>query len=238
MSFLNVAEHMGKYHDGQKTHLAKDQDQEIHVVEVTNEYDEENILEEFEESEGMAFVVKNEDGKFECKECFRLFISVKRFLSHIKSHGLITDKSLQKLQEIMLKLDESEDFFDEIETDTGEPSFCCKVCKTVFNSRKKMLLHYPIHKNVAAAHKKGNFANKSEETFNCKLCNRSLNNAHEMKMHLSAHAENSAHAESAALGSKSEPAVKQRKKKGESSYPCQYCQKEFKRPHEKVKHER
>lgn len=234
MSFPNVDEHLKEYHNDDQTQVTNDVVQEIHVVEVLNEYDEENELDESEESEGMAFVVKNADGKFECKECFRLFISVKRFIAHIKTHGAVADKSIQKLQEYMREADESEDIFEEFEGDSGESTFRCKVCNTVFDSRKKMLLHYPIHKNVAAAHKKRNFVDTSEETFNCKLCNRSLNNAHEMKMHLSAHAENSAHGSK----TKPDPPEKQRKKKGESFYPCQYCQKEFKRPHEKVKHER
>lgn len=193
-------------------------------------------VEEVDEFDGVAFVIKNSDGKFECKDCFRTFQSVKRFITHVKTHNSVQDEEdIHKLEEYIKQLEERENVFEEIEDESGQKSYCCKVCMTVFSTRKKMLLHYPIHTNVAAAHKKRVYIETTEDLLHCKLCNRSLNNAYELEMHLSAHEENSAH------GSNFKPAPvesQKKRKKGEYSYPCQYCQKEFKRPHEKVKHER
>lgn len=224
MSFPDVEEHLKQHHAVEEE-----------IIEV-NETEAE-ILDDDEEYEGTLFVIKNSDGKFECREnsCGRTFKSVKPFLTHVKSHKTLPEESVRKLKEQIKQLEESPKTFEEDVDEVGTRNYRCKICSTVFNSRKRMLLHYPIHTNVAAAHKKRSHVESADDPINCKLCNRSLSNNYEMEMHMKAHAENNA-----AQGSRSKQVNLQprKKKKGEPVYPCQYCQKEFKRPHEKVKHER
>lgn len=201
------------------------------------EVEEEDPIDDYVESEGIAFVIKNSDGKFECKECLKTYKSLRRFLDHVKTHNSVAPESIQKLEEFLKQLEESEEIFEETPQADGSSkvNYRCKVCNTIFDSKKKMLLHYPIHRNVARAHNK--HIEFEDSLLHCKLCNRSLNNEYEMKLHLTAHAENQAQGSKEAERDKKT----QTKKKDDgtkSSYPCQYCQKDFKRPHEKVKHER
>lgn len=228
ISFSNVDEHLREYHD----------DKEIIVDATADDLggEEDEAGDQNEEVQGMAFVVNNTDGKFECQECYKTFKSIRRFIGHIKTHGSVAEESILKLEEQLYNGNEV--VYEETNNEAPQATkYRCKICNTVFDTRKKVLLHYPIHKNVAAAVKKGidSFGETSKDSLHCKLCNRSLRNADELKMHMNAHTENQAQ------GSKKAPPSSDggmKRKKGASSYPCQYCQKEFKRPHEKVKHER
>ena len=231
VNFSNVDEHLKLFH----------QQEEIVTDEVTNVMeivDEHDIIERSEEFDGMAFVIKNSEGKFECKECFRTFQSVKRFITHVKTHNSVPEEEIQQLEEYIKQL-ENEDLFEEIETKSGQKNFRCKECNTIFTTKKRFRLHYPIHTNVEAALKRRTHIDTEDDFLYCELCNRSLKNAHELEMHMNGHAENSAHgSKSKSVLEKSKDELQKKKKKGEASYPCQYCQKDFKRPHEKVKHER
>lgn len=239
LTFEDVDLHLKEFHSETKKLPVDDENlpDDEENVEYCMVADEEDPLDSLLDADGTAFVIKTRDGKFECKECFRTYKYLRRFLDHVKTHGNVTQENIQKLEEHIKQLEESEDFFEETKLAAGGSQFRCKVCNTIFNTRKKILLHYSIHQNVARAQKK-HFASKEEESLHCKLCNRSLNNSYEMKMHLSAHAENNAHGLRQASSTVKKPQKKKADGDGTSVYPCQYCQKEFKRPHEKVKHER
>lgn len=206
------------------------------VAEVENEGDDTEIIGN-ETDEGVAFVIKNAAGKFECSVCSKTYKVLKRFIDHVKTHGEVHENYIKKLEYLTEK--DKEEVFDKT-TDDGKSSFKCKVCNTIFETKKQMLLHWPIHIHVEAAHsKKLNSLEFGEESLHCKLCNRSLNNSYEMKLHMNAHDENSAHSsKSMKEGSGKSPTKTMKTEGGKLLYPCQYCNKEFKRPHEKVKHER
>lgn len=237
MSFSNVdvEEHMQEYHPGKEMEI---ENEELGYEEVIEE--EDDVLSDI----GMAFVIKNAEGMFECSECFQTYKSLNRFLTHVKTHGTVTDENVKKLEEYLLKFNESEKMYDEYpnEEDSSKVTYRCRVCHTEFDTRKKVLLHFPIHRNVSAAHKKNrNVIEANDQSLHCKLCNRSLKNDYELKMHMTAHAENSAYSSKPTRNDvKLQPTPPKKKKDadGKSTYPCQYCEKEFKRPHEKVKHER
>lgn len=233
MSFLNVEEHLIQYHGDKEEIIEAPTLEDKTVDDLKNEEDC------IEESEGMAFVVKNSDGKFECQECYKTYKSVQRFIEHVKTHGSVAEENILKLEEHLQQLqnNSNEVVYEETSEASKANKFRCKICKTVFDTRKKVLLHYPIHKNVAAAVKKGidSFGEVAKDLLHCKLCNRSLRTTEELKMHMNAHTENKTETKKAQPSSSG---GEKKRKKGESSYPCQYCQKEFKRPHEKVKHER
>lgn len=205
---------------------------EFHPGDNRDDSASEECLENIVEVEGMAFVIKNADGKFECTECMRQYKSLRRFLDHAKTHGSVTSDSVQKLENLLKEVEDSEEIYDQkpLNDGSGKCIYCCKVCNTIFDSRKKMLLHYSIHENVARAQKKRQ--GMAEDFLNCKLCNKSLRDEGEMTMHMKAHAENQAQ------GSGAQADAKKAKSESKGAYPCQYCQKLFKRPHEKVKHER
>lgn len=222
LSFSDVNNHLQEFHKGSV---------QAEVQELTAPEDDED--------EAMAFVIKNAAGSYECYHCSKEYKSLQRFIGHVKSHGESHSKSgIAKLEKLVKEakvksLGELEFSSEMIKTDSGT-SFRCTVCSTLFDTRKKLILHFPIHKNVAAAIEKGNEFEPTVEVHHCKLCNRSLRNDYEMELHMKAHEENNTNI--------SPSTVKQPKRKkveGEkATYPCQYCQKEFKRPHEKVKHER
>lgn len=67
------------------------------------------------------------------------------------------------------------------------------------------------------------------EEFNCGICNKQFENMPSYEMHMQLHAEKS-----------HEPRGKTKAERSgvKLPFPCQYCGREFARPHEKVKHER
>lgn len=224
ISFANCEEHLKEHHSKTVVDLCEIEDEALEYI----------------EAEGLAFVIKNADGKFECQEngCSRTYKNLRRFLDHVKTHGTVTPASIQKLEEFLKQLEDNEDIFElkPFDDGSGRNNYKCRVCNTVFDCRKKMLLHYPIHRNVARAHKQHHFG--SGDLLHCKLCNRSLNNEYEFKLHVKAHEENQA--QESKQGTTSRKIINKKIVVGDnkSTYPCQYCQKLFKRPHEKVKHER
>lgn len=215
--------------------------EDIRYVEVEGEEDPlSQKMEDIDDDIGVAFVIKNSDGMFECEECFQTYKSLKRFLAHVKKHGHLTDESYQKLEEYVKKVESNENIYDEVrsEEDPTKIIYRCRGCETEFDSRKKILLHYPIHRNVNEARKKNrSVVDANDPALHCSLCNKSLNNAYELEMHMNAHAENGA--KPTVDDKRIHPKiVKTKGADGKSSYFCGYCEKEFKRPHEKVKHER
>ena len=209
-SFTNITEHMQKYHSEQET---TEESVEFEIA------DEDDPLDQIDDEVPMAFVIKNNDGRFECSQCFQTYKSLKRFLAHVKScHGEIDDENVKKLEEYLLKLENSDSLFELIEDENSDKmKYRCKICNTEFETKKRFLLHYPIHRNVAEARRSHrNVVKSNEETFHCQLCNRSLKNSSELKMHMNAHAEN------ATTQSNVVKSLKKKKKvDGQSMYPCQ-----------------
>jgi ribosomal protein L37AE/L43A len=215
MSFKDFEDHMKTFHENTQGEV------EYEVLEEEEPDSDEEI--------SMAFVIKNANGMFECSECFQTYKSLNRFLSHVKIHGTIVDENIKKLEDHLRKIDESRTSYEELqcEDDPAKKIYRCRVCQTEFDTRKKFLLHYPIHRNVSEAQKKNRKVVKaSSQLFHCKLCNRTVSNEYEMKMHMNAHVENST------MGSRStEPvAKKSRKKESQSMYPCQVRASAFFKP--------
>ncbi|EDW00697.1 GH21026 [Drosophila grimshawi] len=141
----------------------------------------------------------------------------------------------------------------------------CHICKTKFSSAKCLKFHMRIHnkrasksiqdalpvgahqqyseldqfyceicnksfeKNLLTVHKQ---MHQSHKQFLCGTCNRKFDNLTNYKMHLKIH-------ERHALSNNNKPSKKaasvDRDKPG---FACQYCERVFSRPYEKVKHER
>ncbi|XP_055852157.1 zinc finger protein ZFP2-like isoform X2 [Episyrphus balteatus] len=92
-----------------------------------------------------------------------------------------------------------------------ENKFFCEICSKSFN-HSLLLVHQNMHQNI--------------EEHNCSICNRQFENQVSYDMHMQLHADQPTK-ERSAQGTK--PGAK---------FACNYCGKEFLRPHEKVKHER
>ncbi|BFG03984.1 zinc finger protein 271 [Drosophila madeirensis] len=145
------------------------------------------------------------------------------------------------------------------------PKFICKVCNTVFNAQKSLKFHMRIHderkpKRIQDALPVGAHQEYSEldlffceicqrefdyglktihqkmhveapSKFVCSTCNRQFENSTNYQLHLKMHQKKQA--EPSAAASKKGPVDKSK-----AQFPCQYCDKVFYRPFEKVKHER
>lgn len=112
--------------------------------------------------------------------------------------------------------------FEEVIEDIVDESSCfkCQICCTVLKSGRSLKLHMRVHDAKAD---KGDANNELKHL--CKLCNRGFSNDEHLKLHLLAH-------------DKTQLVDFDSGEKEGSGYPCNYCGKRFKRPFEKVKHER
>lgn len=101
------------------------------------------------------------------------------------------------------------------EATLGEPNspiekFFCDICKKSFN-HSLFFVHQNMHRNV--------------EEHNCCLCNRQFENQVSYDMHMQLHADQPIK-------------IRTQVTKPGANFVCNYCGKDFLRPHEKVKHER
>lgn len=207
MSFSNIELHLQEYHN-----------QEL-------KSDDLELKDEVEEV-GIALAVKTDDGRFECSDCNgRIFKSFKRFITHIKTHRSVSEDDIKTLEDHFTKKNlKNEDMCEKIGA-----IFRCKVCNSEFDTRKRLLLHISIHRNVNDAENRSSLI-QIQKLISCQLCNRTFNSQAEHEMHMNAyHASHESHKIVKSLN---------RIKSSKGMHPCQYCDKEFKRPHEKVKHER
>ncbi|XP_070498204.1 zinc finger protein 595-like [Chironomus tepperi] len=220
-SFTDVNEHLQKYHDINENIEHQNEEEEMILEELDDESDTEINL---------APIVKNEDGKYDCTECQKSFKNYKRFVSHLKSHtGLMVEDYSELEQNVKVEFKHNE--YVQLEGTDGT-IYRCKQCNADFGSRKSLLLHLSIHKNVSDAQNKEQlFEKQSTDIINCQICNKSFSNKLEFDLHIQAHDENSPSTSKAYMPKKATTAQK-------GVHPCQYCGKIFKRPHEKVKHER
>jgi uncharacterized C2H2 Zn-finger protein len=219
-SFTDVNEHLQKYHDinEQIVHQNEPLEEDQMVLEELNAESDSEI--------SLAPIVKNEDGKYECNECQKSFKNYKRFVTHLKSHNSLMVEDFSELEQNVKKHND----YVQIEGTDGT-MFRCNHCSADFASRKRLLLHLTIHKNVTEAQSKEKlFGKQSTDIINCQICNKSFSNKLEFELHVQAHDENSPSTSKAYIPKKSQIAQK-------GVHPCQYCGKIFKRPHEKVKHE-
>lgn len=188
--------------------------------------DIEKHLAEFHDDKVVAIELTDSPTKsnFECKKCHgKIFKSFKRFIVHIRTHNEATEEEIKALEDKYTKKQIDDDMCEKIDIST----FRCKICNSEFETRKRLLLHISIHRNVAAAHKRSDLIQK-EKLINCQHCNRTFNSEAELEMHTIAHD-----------SIRSEIIEKRNVTKSTKGiHACQYCGKEFKRPHEKVKHER
>lgn len=220
MQFHDIDDHFARFHPDTP-------------VEESAQYEEVALEDDgpVADQEALAFVVKNEDGRFDCENCNKTYKSIANYLNHVKTHGEIAKDSIKKLDAIVKQLKKKdEDTFDVISV-ANNLKFRCRVCKTIFPTQKQMRLHYAIHKNEELARDKA--PQDVAESFVCSQCNKSLKTASELEMHIAAHAETSH-----VSRERTEPKKLTVKAGGKATHACQYCQKEFKRPYEKVKHER
>lgn len=187
--------------------------------------DDENLNEE-----GIALVIKTEDGRYKCGECpfTKTFSSFKRFLTHVKSHNTICEEDIKALEAFALTKNTFDtEMCEEIKSESGLLSYRCKICLAEFSLRKQLLLHIQIHKNSEEAHNRSSKLITSVIKHSCLVCNKTFEEKYEYDMHLAAHKENNTY-----------EAVKKPNKPSSGVHKCQYCNKGFNRPHEKVKHER
>lgn len=219
-SFTDVNEHLQRYHDINEQIVHQNEEEEMVLEELDVASDNEISL---------APIVKNEDGKYECNECQKSFKNYKRFVTHLKTHNSFMVEDFSELEQ-NVKIEYKHKEYVQIEGTDGTV-FRCNHCSADFESRKRLLLHLSIHKNVTEAQSKEKlFTKQSTDIINCQICNKSFSNKLEFELHVQAHDENSPSTSKAYVPKKSGVAQK-------GIHPCQYCGKIFKRPHEKVKHE-
>lgn len=187
---------------------------------------------EEEEDVGIALIIKTKEGYYRCSECpyTKVFVSFKRFLAHMRSHKTLSDEDIKTLKEFMTDKDvKNREMCEEIKATDGSILFRCKVCSAEFNTRKRLLLHVPMHRHSEEAISRSSQM-PSQSSYACLLCNKTFQEKYEHEMHMAAHKENN----TLELVKKTD----KRTSKSKGIHKCQYCGKEFSRPHEKVKHER
>ncbi|KAG5670557.1 hypothetical protein PVAND_000811 [Polypedilum vanderplanki] len=221
-NFSDVQEHLKKYHS----------EPSDDIIEIINS-DPQNDEESSEVDEGLAYIVKNENGMYECGECLKTFKGIKRYTTHLKTHENIPEKTIEELNQCIAKKESRNDneHFKITDID-GEDIFACTKCNAEFSTKKQLLLHSAIHKNVESAKNKWT-GPMNENTLDCQYCNKSFTTEFDFDLHIKAHEENQS---SSSKKNKTKPSLASDTKKG--IHTCQYCEKQFKRPHEKVKHER
>jgi KRAB domain-containing zinc finger protein len=192
------------------------------------QYQEENE----EEVDGIAIVMKNENNRFRCERCEKGFKSIKRFIDHLKTHGEAFQDQIDELEKEIFVVEQIQNW-EEVIID-NEIFYKCPECNTILNSRKSFLLHYKIHTN----HKKAAAKTKIviQDTLNCPICNKSIGTQKMLEMHMKAHSENSSHQSRKTYNPADIDQVTTTIVTNKLA--CQYCDKVFKRPIEKVKHER
>jgi uncharacterized C2H2 Zn-finger protein len=224
-NFSNVEDHLKTYHS----------EPSDDIIEVINSEPQEEHDDESSDGAGLAYVVKNEFGMYECNVCFRIFKGLKRFVNHMKLHDSISPETIEGLEQCAMKkeVNAKEENCIKLKDADGENVYRCKQCNVQFSTKKQLLLHTSIHKNVESAKSKWTYENKS---LDCQYCNKSFPNRFEFDLHVQAHDELLKKNQSVNAADELKPPTAAQKKKG--VHTCQYCNKEFTRPHEKVKHER
>ncbi|XP_037043509.1 zinc finger protein 878-like [Bradysia coprophila] len=203
--------------------------------------------------------------RHKCKQCAASFPSIKSLSAHMRVHKLsITAKVVKESSSAPLIKQEVPVSVEEPETGP-EPlqQWICNICNTEFSSLKSLKLHGRMHNPIKQRTFEETAGNEmkflksttstSSEMFYCSLCDKSYNvSLKEMHDKMHSRAENfmcvqcnrqftdaehldlhlRAHNDARVIQTKAEL------RNIRLPYACQYCSKEFARPHEKVKHER
>ncbi|CAO1430821.1 unnamed protein product [Diamesa hyperborea] len=245
MNFTNLDEHIEGFHKDQHVSVEnetansdKQDDEQIEYLEILDEDSEEQKYEFIVsdavggnegESSGIAFIKTQED-KHRCGKCDKEYKSFKRYINHLKSHD---DTETNNLDDYLLESNEGSDLYTVWEDGDTMKYNCCQ-CNTEFFSKKSLFLHMPMHNNLKETVKKTSLDELLDNDLKCDLCNKYFENELNLSLHLRAHEENNTTSSLNRYGS-----MKVCKKyDNKVLYPCQFCGKEFLRPHEKVKHER
>lgn len=229
-SFTDVDEHLKDHHSE-----AEEQQLKVETAETMHE----------DEIDGVAIVLDNTEGKMICEGCSKTFKSVKRFVDHLKSHGSEFQDKIDTLEERNAAIaNEKERFCEQVICSNEPDKICyrCTECSTLFDTKKSIRLHYKIHQNRRARDVKSKTLQQKfpRGKLSCKVCNKSISNQKLMALHLKAHAENEIHQNRRNYEYNTDE-IKNMPAEASSTVnklACQYCHKVFKRPVEKVKHER
>ena len=249
MNFSNLDEHVESFHkdqnisvENEQANTAKEDDEQIEYLEILDENENEDSEEQkyefivsdavdcnIGESSGIAFIKTDED-KHKCAKCDKEYKSFKCYINHLKSHD---DTEANNLEDYLLESSDETDLFT-VSMDGNTIKYICSQCNTEFVSKKSLYLHIPMHNNLKQNRKKTKLDGLLDNDLKCDLCNKYFDNELHLSLHLRAHEENNTTSSLNRYGS-----MKVCKKyDNKVLYPCQFCSKEFLRPHEKVKHER
>ncbi|XP_020814935.1 zinc finger protein 271 [Drosophila serrata] len=143
-----------------------------------------------------------------CEICNTVFSSAKFLKFHMRIHEKVVPKSIQDALPIGAHQQYSK--LDQ---------FYCEICNKSFDENL-LTVHKKMHQETA-------------KEFMCSVCNRQFYNAIDYEMHLKIHQK--------PRDSDATKTPEHRSSGGDKEkpgFPCQYCERVFSRPYEKVKHER
>ncbi|KAH8373036.1 hypothetical protein KR009_011018, partial [Drosophila setifemur] len=144
-----------------------------------------------------------------CEICNTVFSSVKFLKLHMRIHKERVPKSIQDALPVGAHQQYSE--LDQ---------FYCEICNKSFDENL-LDVHKQMHQKMA-------------NEIMCSTCNRKFDNLINYKMHLKIHDKPG----DAVAPSKSARSLNASSDKEKHGFPCQFCERVFSRPYEKVKHER
>ncbi|KAM8713300.1 hypothetical protein ACLKA7_013591 [Drosophila subpalustris] len=146
-----------------------------------------------------------------CSICKTKFSSAKSLKFHMRIHNKRSSKSIQDALPVGAHQQYSE--LDQ---------FYCEICNKSFEQ------------NLLTVHKQ---MHQSRNQFSCGICNRKFDNVTNYEMHLKIHDRQQVNNSN---NSKSNDSAKKTSPNGKDKpgFACQYCERVFQRPYEKVKHER
>ncbi|XP_055620673.1 zinc finger protein 699-like [Toxorhynchites rutilus septentrionalis] len=163
---------------------------------------------------------RNEVTVYNCNSCDMTFQSVE---DHIRDYHKDDEVQIEFAEE-MYNPAMIYGFKEIIVEEQANLSFCfkCDICNTELKSARSLKLHMKMHEGKT-------LAKTVERKNHCHDCNRVFSSEEHLRLHLDAH-DNENHQKKSVIDSVPEHIG--------NGYPCSFCGKEFKRPHEKVKHER
>ncbi|XP_002062745.2 zinc finger protein 135 [Drosophila willistoni] len=144
-----------------------------------------------------------------CHICNTIFGSSKALKFHMRMHGKVSTKSIQDALPVG-----AHQQYNQLD------QFYCEICNKSFDE-SLLAVHKQMHQE------------SSLEQLMCRTCNRKFDNVNEYEMHLKMHEKQTDKPTSRPV-----PSNGKKIRSDKPGYPCQYCERVFLRPYEKVKHER
>lgn len=228
MSFTDVDEHLKDHHN----------ETEEETNDIAEDQPLEPIYEYEEEVDGVAIIMHESSSKrLTCEKCRKSYKGMKRFVNHLKTHNAELRDKVDPLEGPPV---DKEQFCQQVICDNEPDKICyrCIECGTMFDTKKSFLLHYKIHENGRARDIKNE--NFPQSSLSCKVCNKSIPNYQHLELHMRAHTEKEVY-QSQKNYEYNTDEIRQAPVDSSAKInklACQYCGKVFKRPVEKVKHER